>query len=135
MKYDQLVVKLWKKRGEVKDAPYKREIVPIFGPEPEFAGIEELNANVTYIEPHSGTNYHSHVIGEIIWIVSGRGEVLLGDEKYDIEPDMVVFLPKGVFHCVRNNSPETLKLYNVFAPGMNREKQKSQIVVKEAPNI
>lgn len=133
MKYEKYVVKLWEKHGETKEAPFKREIVPIFGPEPEFEGIEELNANITYIDPFSGTNYHTHVIGEIIWIVSGRGEVLLEDEKYDLEPDMVVFLPKGVFHCVRNTSRETLKLYNVFAPGMNREEQKSKIVSKEPP--
>lgn len=131
MKYDGYVVKLWERRGEVKEAPFKREIVPIFGP--ERGGILELNANVTYIDPLSGTNYHSHVIGELIWVVTGRGELLLDEEKYALEPDMVLFIPKGVFHHVKNTSPETMKLYNVFAPGMDREEQKKQIVVKEPP--
>lgn len=133
MKYGRFVVKLWEKRGEVKETPYKREIVPIFGPERE--GIQELNANVTYIDPMSGTNYHNHIIGELIWIVSGRGEILLGEEKYQLEPDMVVWIPKEVFHRIRNTSIETLKLYNVFTPGMDREAQKKTIVVMDLPEV
>jgi mannose-6-phosphate isomerase-like protein (cupin superfamily) len=131
-KYERYVVKLWERRGEVREAPYRREIVPVFGPERE--GIDELNANVTYIDPWSGTNYHNHVIAELIWVVAGRGEVLLEDERYSLEPDMVFFIPKGVFHHIRNTSPETLKLYNVFAPGLDRETQKRSIVVKDPPN-
>lgn len=133
MRFAQYVVRLWERRGEVREAPYKREIVPIFGP--ERGGIAELNANVTYIDPGSGTNYHSHVIGELIWVVSGRGEALLEDERYELQPDTVFFVPKGVFHHVRNTSPETMKLYNVFAPGMDREEQKRQIVVKDPPRV
>jgi mannose-6-phosphate isomerase-like protein (cupin superfamily) len=133
MKYGRFVVKLWEKRGEAKEAPYKREIVPIFGPERE--GIQELNANVTYIDPMSGTNYHNHIIGELIWVVSGRGELLLGEEKYELEPDMAVWIPKEVFHRIQNMSIETLKLYNIFAPGMDREEQKKTIVVRDPPEV
>lgn len=129
--YSKYVVKAWEQKGEVREAPYKREIVPLFGPERR--GVEEFNVNVTYIDPYSRTQYHKHVISELIWVVSGRGEVLLGDEKYPLEPDTVFYVPREVFHHVINKTAETLKLINVFAPGMDREEQKKQTVVAEPP--
>ncbi len=133
MKYGKYVIRAWEKRGELREEPYKREIVPLFGP--ERGGVQEINVNVTYIHPFSRTQYHNHVICELIWVVTGRGEVLLEDEKYDLEPDTVFFVPKGVFHHIINQSTETMKLINVFAPGMNREEQKKRIVVKEPPKV
>jgi mannose-6-phosphate isomerase-like protein (cupin superfamily) len=132
MKYEKFVLKIWEHRGEIREEPYKREIVPLFGP--ELRDVPEMNVNVTYINPFSGTNYHNHVIGELIFILSGRGEVLLENERYPLEPDVVFFIPAGVFHHVKNTGPETLKLFNVFAPGIERERQKSQIVIAEPPD-
>jgi mannose-6-phosphate isomerase-like protein (cupin superfamily) len=129
--YEQYVVEAWKERGEIREEPYKREIVPIFGP--EFRDVPEFNVNVTYINPFSGTQYHNHVLCELIWVVSGRGELLMEKEKYALGPDTVFYVPKGVFHHIINTSPETMKLINVFAPGMKREDQKKRIVVKEPP--
>ena len=131
MRFDKYVLRVWEKRGEVREEPYKREIVPLFGPEK--GGVQEFNVNVTYIDPFSRTQYHSHVISELIWVVSGRGEVLMEDEKYTLEPDTVFYVPKDVFHHVVNTSPETMKLINVFAPGMKREEQKKRIVFKQPP--
>ncbi len=130
--YEQYVVKAWKERGEIREKPYQREIVPLFGP--ELRNVAELNVNVTYIHPFSGTQYHNHVVSELIWVVSGRGEVLMEKEKYTLEPDTVFYVPKGVFHHIINTSPETMKLINVFAPGMNREEQKKKIMVKIPPD-
>jgi len=131
MKFGQYIIRVWEKRGEIREAPYKREIVPLFGP--ERGGIEEFNVNVTYIDPFSKTQYHNHVIAELIWVVSGRGEVLMEDEKYSLEPDTVFYVPKKVFHHIINKSAETMKLINVFAPAMGREEQKKQIIIKEPP--
>ncbi len=133
MKFDQYIIRVWEKRGEIRKTPYKREIVPLFGP--ERGGIQEFNVNVTYIDPFSKTQYHNHVIAELIWVISGRGEVLMEDEKYSLEPDTVFYVPKGVFHHIINMSAETMKLINVFAPAMRREEQKKQIIIKEPPEV
>ena len=132
MKYDKYIVRVWEHKGEIREAPYKREIVPLLGPERR--GVKEMNVNITFIDPYSGTQYHAHVISELIYVISGRGEVLIENEKYEIIPDTVFYLPKDVFHQLKNTGPETLKLLNVFAPGMNREMQKSKIVVNSPPD-
>ena len=124
MKFSQYIIRVWEKRGEIRKAPYKREIVPLFGP--ERGKIQEFNVNVTYIDPFSKTQYHNHVISELIWVESGRGEVLMEDEKYSLEPDTVFYVPKGVFHHIINTSAETMKLINVFAPGMSREEKRNK---------
>ncbi|RKX73369.1 MAG: hypothetical protein DRP87_19020 [Spirochaetes bacterium] len=129
--YEHFVIRAWKERGELCEKPYKREIVPLFGP--ELRKVPEFNVNITYIDPFSRTQYHSHVIAELIWVLSGHGEVLMEKEKYALEPDTVLYVPKGVFHHIINNSPETMKLINVFAPGMNRAEQKKRVVTKDPP--
>ena len=65
-------------------------------------------------------------------VVSTR---VLKDEKYDLEPDTIFYVPNGVFHHIINTSAETMKLINVFAPGMDRDEQKKKIVVKNPPGV
>ena len=132
--YKQFVVTdPWKEPADRREKPFERDIVPLFGP--ELRGVNELNANIVSIPPGSGTNYHSHVIGEIIFIVAGTGEVLLGEEKFDVAPDTVLWAPANIFHHVRNTGSTQMKIFTVFAPGMNRSQQKAQIQVKEPPEI
>lgn len=129
--YEKFVVRPWKEKGEFKEAPHKRQIVPLFGPERR--NVPEMNVNIAYIDPYSSTSYHNHVIGELIYVVTGRGTGLIGEESFSIEPDTIFWAPKDVFHQVVNTGGETMKLLTVFAPGMNREDQKSRIVSKNPP--
>ncbi len=131
--YENHVVKTWEQRGEIRKKPYKRTIKPIFGPDTGGGGIQEFNLNVTSINPHSGTEYHNHVIGEAIYVVSGSGELMLGQERYQLKAGIAIYAPKGVFHQVINRTAQTLKLVNVFAPGMNREELKKRTVLRQPP--
>ena len=59
--------------------------------------VGEFNLNVTFIDPYSCTQYHKHTLAEAIYVISGRGEALIGQERYQLEPDIAFHVPKGVF--------------------------------------
>ena len=128
---DNVVIDPWKEPGEVKEKPFKRLIIPLFGP--NLRDVSELNANIVSIPSYSGTNYHNHVLGEIIFIVSGTGEALLGNERFDLHPDTIFWAPAGVFHHIRNTGKEPMKVFAVFAPGMERSNQMSQVKATDPP--
>lgn len=130
--YDHYVIRTWEHRGEIQKEPYKREIVPLLGPERR--GVDSMNVGVTHIDTKMGTQYHKHVIDELIYIVSGRGKVIIDKYRYNLEPGMVIFFPKDVFHQVRNTGAETLNLFNVFAPGMVRELQRQKTTIADLPS-
>ncbi|GAH92678.1 unnamed protein product, partial [marine sediment metagenome] len=122
----------WKEKGDIREEPYKRETKPLFTME-KF-GIKEFMLNVTFIDPYSGTPYHKHVeLAETIYVVSGRGEVVIGEEKYQLEPDIVFYVPKEVFHQITNKTAETLKIINVFAPAMYRDEHKKKTIIGVMP--
>jgi quercetin dioxygenase-like cupin family protein len=65
---------------------------------------------------------HSHPNGEeVIYIISGSGRVLVGEDVRSISPGTVVLFPRGVVHMVHNTSDEEMKVVCFFAPATNLE--------------
>jgi quercetin dioxygenase-like cupin family protein len=53
---------------------------------------------------------------EIIYILSGAGAILAGEQKIRLEPGVAVFIPPGQMHQIRADAPEPLKLVTLFSP-------------------
>ena len=65
---------------------------------------------------------HSHPNGEeVIYIITGSGRVLVGEDVRSITPGTVVLFPRGVVHMVHNTSDEEMKVVCFFAPATNLE--------------
>jgi mannose-6-phosphate isomerase-like protein (cupin superfamily) len=61
---------------------------------------------------------HSHRNGEeTIYVRTGTGKVLIGDEIEEIKPGTFFLLPQGVPHMVWNNGTTDLELVCFYAPG------------------
>ena len=68
---------------------------------------------------------HSHPNGEeVIYIISGSGRVLVGDDVETIRPGSTVLFPRGVVHMVHNTSDEEMKVICFFAPPTGLENYK-----------
>jgi quercetin dioxygenase-like cupin family protein len=68
---------------------------------------------------------HSHPNGEeVIYIITGSGRVLVGEDVRAISPGTVVLFPRGVVHMVHNTSDEEMKVVCFFAPATNLENYK-----------
>ena len=53
---------------------------------------------------------------EIIYILSGAGAILAGEQEIRLEPGVAVFIPPGQMHQIRADAPEPLKLVTLFSP-------------------
>jgi mannose-6-phosphate isomerase-like protein (cupin superfamily) len=109
-----MFVKGWQVPSVEVPPPNKRYLkVPM---SPEVTGTHNATLLYSIISPGYTTGLHTHDGDEIQYIVSGRGEGTVGDKKSPVEPDMIIFSPRGVPHEIRNSGEETLKMLCIFAP-------------------
>ncbi|MCF8039559.1 MAG: cupin domain-containing protein [Desulfohalobiaceae bacterium] len=62
-----------------------------------------------------GTHKHDHQ-EEIIYVISGTGKTVVGDQTHTLKPGVTVFTEPGVEHGVKNTGNEPLVLISVFSP-------------------
>jgi mannose-6-phosphate isomerase-like protein (cupin superfamily) len=60
---------------------------------------------------------HTHEAEEeILYVISGRGAIIAGEEEIPFEPGAAVFIPPGTPHRIRADGEETLRVVTVFSP-------------------
>jgi quercetin dioxygenase-like cupin family protein len=60
---------------------------------------------------------HAHAAEEeIIYILSGAGATIAGDQEIALEPGVAVFIPPGLTHQIRVDGAEPLRLVTLFSP-------------------
>ena len=63
------------------------------------------------------TPAHSHPQGEeVIYIITGSGRVLVGDDVSPVRAGSIVLFPTGVVHMLHNTGSEEMKVVCFFAP-------------------
>ncbi len=69
--------------------------------------------------PGKGHDRHNHPdADEMIYVISGRGEQMLGDAApFPVTAGDLFYIPKGVFHSTRNLGWEPMHLVVVYTPG------------------
>jgi mannose-6-phosphate isomerase-like protein (cupin superfamily) len=53
---------------------------------------------------------------EQVYVISGEGEMILGDKTIHVKAGDVIFIPKNTPHAVKVTSAEPLKIISVQAP-------------------
>lgn len=109
------IIDIWDLPGFETSEPCRRILRLVMSP--ETTDTKELSYIVAIIPPKSTTCLHEHQeSSEWMYIVSGKGECVIGDDKKSIGPDMLVYAPKGTKHEIRNTGDETMKIVAVFIP-------------------
>ncbi len=89
----------------------------------ETTGRHDLLLNQGTVDPHEGLGGGSHPDNdEIYYVVSGSSFVDLGGDPqtgeghqtYRLVPGMVVFIPEGVYHRLRNDGDEPLVILTIW---------------------
>lgn len=60
-------------------------------------------------------------LDQFLFIVEGKGKVVLDGAEHQVDDDSVIIVPAGVKHNVLNTSQEDLKLYTIYAPAEHRD--------------
>ena len=77
---------------------------------------DRLSVHRVTIAGEAKKHYHERLT-ECYVVLSGTGEVELGDERVVMEPDDVVFIPPGTQHAMRGH----FEIINIVAPPFDPE--------------
>jgi mannose-6-phosphate isomerase-like protein (cupin superfamily) len=111
-----IVAKSRQSRSYLMPAPHERELKVLLSPSLQ-EGLEGLAVGMTILPPGSSSSFHSHDVECETWIiVSGTGEVRLGDEREAVGPESVIFTPRHVKHQIINTGQEPLRMFWIYTP-------------------
>ena len=90
---------------------------------PERMGSEHIRIKITEYQPGFSHKLHVHPTQEeVIYILEGRGIAETREDKIEIGPGSVVFVPAGVYHATLNlSNTEPLRAVIVKAPPDDEE--------------
>jgi mannose-6-phosphate isomerase-like protein (cupin superfamily) len=60
--------------------------------------------------------HHHNKAEQVLFVVSGKGEVTLGDRKLEASPGATVHVPKGTVHSITNTADEPLTILEATSP-------------------
>lgn len=84
---------------------------------PENSDAKNVTLGVAVFPPGSAPPGHIHPAEEeVIYIVSGRGELVTPDGSARLEPGTTVYIPPGLHHATVSHGPGPLELVSVFSP-------------------
>lgn len=67
---------------------------------------------------------HKHDVEHCWYILSGTGNMVMGDKTYQIKPEMAVFTPAGVMHSINVDPGADLTYVVIYAPPGPEQKLK-----------
>ena len=77
--------------------------------------LNNLVVSSTLLNPFKQTTGHNHSgQEEVYFFVSGQGQMLLDEDKFEVKAGDVVLIPDGAFHRVYNTSAEPFYFVCVF---------------------
>ena len=107
------------------DIPFRRVdwglTKDLFGP--ERMGSEKIRFKITEYQPGYRHKLHMHPTQEeVIFVLEGRGITETKEDKIEIGPGSVVFVPAGVYHATLNlSNTEPLRAVIVKSPPDDEE--------------
>lgn len=106
----ELIKKIWDKPIKTVAEPNHRNLQLIYTPQLD-KGMKDFTFLISTLYPLNGqTDFHTHPVDEMILILSGRGEAIIEEEHYELEPGMVIYAPAGVQHQCKNYAAESMKM-------------------------
>lgn len=80
------------------------------------------------LEPNGGqVPWHNQEQVEVYYVVSGVGEMCLGEEVAELSTGMAVEIPPGVYHQLSNKGDEPLTFIYVYGPAGDVDHWKQEL--------
>lgn len=80
-------------------------------------GLTGLGLGMTIYPPHTANVQHTHLESQETWyVVSGEGEMVVGEGRLKLESDTAIVVPPRVPHYIVNTGDEELKVIWIFTP-------------------
>jgi len=112
-------VKIWELEGFTDDDGRLLKVVL----SPKTQGTGRFSLSVVVAPPGTRGPVHVHEESDEFWyILDGRGEIIIGDERVPVEPDMLIHGPANIPHQLINSSKDPLRAIFIFSPAGPEEK-------------
>jgi len=109
----------------------KGKIKPLL--EPAKTGNKALYVGILEAEPGAEVPRNSHAgSAEILYVVSGSGDVTIGSEKITFGAEEAIHIPDGQPHAAKFTGPEKTVMVQVFAPAGPEERYRAAQTTKPA---
>lgn len=113
-----MILKPWTIAGAKIPPPFERELKVVMAPDK----INKLPFTLlqTILYPEQGkTPVHTHTDhGVLMYVASGIGRAVIGEETFVIEPGMCTYASPGTPHQVFNDGQETVTILCYFTPAL-----------------
>ena len=96
------------------------------------AGSEVLELHVARYEQGRSQPRSLDGVQEILYVVSGRGTVIVDGQPHELEPGTAVYVAAGESYEVQNAEPESLRIVSAVAPQANGTARPERRVVRYA---
>jgi mannose-6-phosphate isomerase-like protein (cupin superfamily) len=100
-------------------APHARTLKHLVAP--WTLGSSNLWVGLSEIDVGSSSNRHAHDNEEVFFVLAGRGDVEIGDDRAAIEPGSAVLVPSGSPHRLVNTGDELLRVLCCAGPAFEAE--------------
>ena len=85
-------------------------------------GSQNIWLGTVVVEPGNTSNLHAHENNEeVFYCLFGSGKVKVDEEEFEFEPNIAVYVAKGSFHQLINDSDQPLKAIVVTSPPFTKE--------------
>ncbi len=84
-----------------------------------------LTTTMVEIKPGGEQRVHQHIPEQIYYMLEGRGEMIVADEKAEVVPGDCIFIPSGESHGLKNIGRELLRYFSAAAPSFKKEELES----------
>lgn len=94
------------------------------------APIQARQFSMGYVtlEPDGGqVPWHNQEQEEVYFVVSGIGEMCLGEEKSELRGGQAVYIPSGIFHQLTNIGDEPLVMIYCYGPAGDVDHWKQEL--------
>lgn len=79
--------------------------------------VKDFCLGYVVLEPNGGqVPWHNQEQEEVYFVVSGVGEMCLGEERQAVKGGQCVFIPSGVFHQLTNTGDEPMTMMYCYGP-------------------
>lgn len=95
--------------------PAGRKTRVIIGPNGALEA-EHFVQGIVDIYPNGSVPLHDHEEEEVYLILSGTGEMIVGEESRPVRTGDAVYIPPGKPHCLKNTGAENMQMLFTYAP-------------------
>ena len=111
------VIDCTKIEGTLIPDPYDRLVKVIVDCETDPV-VKDISITMGILAPHSRNDLHCHEGTELLYITTGRGRAVIGDEEFEIKDNHLIIAPPGVMHQQINDSSETMRMFAIWTPAV-----------------